>query len=255
MGVPSIRARIRKIIRKILRQYNKRASLTDRFGRNYEQILGFERGCQVPRFLIITANATTSSTPFNLPLHSQHVEDTMRKLRYNIAATLDGYIASQDHTTTWIIEDPTIDFASLYGEFSTFIMGRKTYETMISFGDQNPLRNLEKEAIMVVSRTGQWPEVTVIKDGVVNYVRDLKAKEGGKEKDIWFMGGATLAGILIKEQLLDTLEVAVMPAVIGEGVKMVELSGESPVKLEFESVETKTTGILMTRYRFTYDNA
>lgn len=205
-----------------------------------------------PLYRLLRANTPTPPFPFDLPILHLRL-DTMRKLRYNMAATLDGYIASRDHTTSWIVEDPSIDFTVLYAEFSTFIMGRKTYETMISFGDENPLKKFPKEAIVVVSRTGQWPEVTMLREGVTDYVRGLKGKEGGNGKDIWFMGGASLAGMLMKERLVDTLEVAVMPVVIGDGVKMVETSGEESFTLRLESVETKRTGILMTRYEVTYD--
>jgi dihydrofolate reductase len=184
----------------------------------------------------------------------------MRKLRYNVAATLDGYIASSDHTTSWIIEDATIDFDALYASFSTFIMGRKTYETMLSYGSQNPLSKFPKEAVVVVSRSGEWPNATVLREGVVDFVRALKIEEGtgggGKRrgKDIWFMGGAALAGMLLRERLVDSLEVAVMPVVIGEGVKMVEMQGGGgAVKLTLEGVEAKSSGILMTRYEVTYD--
>ncbi|SCN70900.1 uncharacterized protein FFE2_02161 [Fusarium fujikuroi] len=89
----------------------------------------------------------------------------MARLRYNVAASLDGYIASPDGSTTWIIEDPTIDFPALHAEFDHFIMGRKTYEVMQSFGADNPLSKRPKESVIVASRTmsqHNFPDVTVI---------------------------------------------------------------------------------------------
>ena len=38
----------------------------------------------------------------------------MRRLRYNVAMSLDGYIAGPQGEYHWIVEDPTIDFAALY---------------------------------------------------------------------------------------------------------------------------------------------
>ncbi|KAL5371219.1 hypothetical protein DPSP01_014415 [Paraphaeosphaeria sporulosa] len=172
----------------------------------------------------------------------------MRQLRYNIAITLDGYIASLNHSTSWIIEDSSIDFTTLYSEFSTFIMGRKTYETMLCFGDLNPLKDYPREAIVVPSQTMECPDVTVIRERVMKYVRALKSEEGGKGRDIWFMGGAKLAGVLMEEDLVDALEVAVMPVVIGEGVKMMEFVGGGQIRLRLASVESKERGIIMTRY-------
>jgi dihydrofolate reductase len=51
----------------------------------------------------------------------------MSRLRYNAATTLDGFIASPDGSTDWIIEDLAVDFNALYAAFDTFLMGRKTY--------------------------------------------------------------------------------------------------------------------------------
>ncbi|KAF9258397.1 riboflavin biosynthesis protein RibD C-terminal domain-containing protein, partial [Marasmius fiardii PR-910] len=149
----------------------------------------------------------------------------MPSLRYNIAATLDGYIASADHTTQWITEDPTIDFPALYAQFSTFVMGRKTYETMLAFGDQNPLKGYPRENVVVVSRTLVDENVTVVRNDVVGYVKALK--ENRVTKDIWLMGGAGLAGLLMREGLVNVVEVAVMPVVIGEGIKMLDFEGDS----------------------------
>ncbi|KAF2745778.1 dihydrofolate reductase [Sporormia fimetaria CBS 119925] len=179
----------------------------------------------------------------------------MRHLRYNIAATLDGFIASPSHNTDWILEDPTIGFHALYNEFSTFILGRKTYETFLTFGDQNPLTKYHASSIIVVSTTHSYPGVTTIKGDVAEYVRKLKERSGEGDKDVWVMGGGKLVGELVEEGLVDEIEVAVMAVLIGEGVKMVEFRGEGErsLGLRLEGVERKESGILLTRYRVLYE--
>lgn len=184
----------------------------------------------------------------------------MGRLRYNVAATLDGFIASRDHSTDWIVDDSTIDFTSLYAEFSSFVMGRKTYETMLTFGDQNPLQGRPRETVVVVSRQPEtaekYPDVTVVSEDVVDYVKKLKTQ--GEGKDVWFMGGAGLAGLMLEEGVMDGVEVAIMPVVIGEGVKMIDSSGvqssstKRAWKLKLVSVEKKETGIVMTKYEVVY---
>ncbi|RYP60897.1 hypothetical protein DL769_007928 [Monosporascus sp. CRB-8-3] len=84
----------------------------------------------------------------------------MGRIRYNVAATLDGYIASPDGSTDWIVEDLTIDFTRLYSQFDSFIMGRKTWETVVGFRDRNPFRDLRDVEISVASTTldGSVPE-------------------------------------------------------------------------------------------------
>ncbi|KAH7361105.1 dihydrofolate reductase-like domain-containing protein [Pyrenochaeta sp. MPI-SDFR-AT-0127] len=187
----------------------------------------------------------------------------MRKLRYNVASTLDGFIASSDNTTHWIVEDLSIDFTSLYAQFSTFIMGRHTYETMLAFGESNPIKS---KSVVVVSSTmsgDQQAGVTVIKDDIIEYIKALKTEEVEEGNDIWLMGGGSLAGLFLKERLLDSMEIAIMPVVLGKGVKMIHVPAGEEVRhseeqtrwaLKLEECEKKESGIVMTRYRVSYES-
>jgi dihydrofolate reductase len=51
---------------------------------------------------------------------------TKRRLRYQVAVSLDGFIAGPHGEYDWIVMDPAIDFAAMYKEFDTAVMGRKT---------------------------------------------------------------------------------------------------------------------------------
>ena len=55
-------------------------------------------------------------------------------LRYQVAVSLDGFIAGPNGEYDWIVMDPSIDFAALYKEFDTAVMGRKTYELLTAQG-------------------------------------------------------------------------------------------------------------------------
>ncbi|EWG51661.1 riboflavin biosynthesis protein RibD domain-containing protein [Fusarium verticillioides 7600] len=172
----------------------------------------------------------------------------MSRLRYNVAASLDGFIASPDGSTPWIIEDPTIDFPALYSEFEYFIMGRKTYETMQSFGADNPLSERPKESVIVVSRTmtpDHFPDITVIRENVLDYIRHLKTNEG---KDIWLMGGGHLAARCLEAHLVDTVEVAIMPTLLGTGIPLIS-SLPQEIKLQLLNSTSLGSGILMTQYK------
>ncbi len=54
----------------------------------------------------------------------------MRRVRYVVAMSLDGYIAGPNGEADWIIMDPDIDFRALFEQFDTFLMGRRTFEGM-----------------------------------------------------------------------------------------------------------------------------
>ncbi|MFQ5528803.1 MAG: dihydrofolate reductase family protein [Gemmatimonadota bacterium] len=59
----------------------------------------------------------------------------MRRVRYSVAASLDGFIAGPDGEFDWILMDPDIDFEALYGQFDTLLVGRRTFEGMIEGGE------------------------------------------------------------------------------------------------------------------------
>ena len=51
----------------------------------------------------------------------------MRQVRYQVAMSLDGYIAGPGGESDWIVMDPEIDFDALTRGFDTLLMGRNTF--------------------------------------------------------------------------------------------------------------------------------
>lgn len=181
----------------------------------------------------------------------------MRRIRYNAAISLDGFIASPDGSTDWITEDDSIDFDALHAEFDYHIMGRKTYEVVTSYGAANPLAARVEENVLVVSRTmkqEEHPGITILRHDFIHTIRQLKAQQG---RDMWFMGGGQLAAALWEARLIDVVEMAVMPAVVGRGIKMIaELGGtaQSGYRLDLSAVERlHKSGIVMLKYAVLYD--
>jgi dihydrofolate reductase len=54
----------------------------------------------------------------------------MRRVRYVVAMSLDGYIAGPNGEADWIIIDPDIDFRALFEQFDTFLLERRTFEAI-----------------------------------------------------------------------------------------------------------------------------
>ncbi|HET6360631.1 MAG TPA: dihydrofolate reductase family protein [Gemmatimonadota bacterium] len=136
-----------------------------------------------------------------------------RRIRYHVACSLDGYIADEKGGADWIVDEPTIDFAALFAQFDTFLMGRKTYELTLS----QPGPGLGGDMV-VVSRSllpEDHPGVTVIADDLEARVRELKERPG---KDIWLFGGGELFRSLLDLNLVDTVEPAIVPVLVGGGV-------------------------------------
>jgi dihydrofolate reductase len=87
------------------------------------------------------------------------------------------------------------------------------------------------------------PAVTILSSGVAEAVAALKALPG---KDIWLMGGGVLFRSLLDAGLVDTVEVALMPVMLGSGVPLLP---EGP-RRSLGLVESKAlaSGILMLSY-------
>lgn len=110
-----------------------------------------------------------------------------RRLRYQVAVSLDGFIAGPRDNYDWIVMDPSIDFAALYKEFDTAVMGRRTYEVVTAQGGHGEIPGLD---VIVFSRTlpaAAHPGVRIVNDDPRHVVGALKTQPGG---DIWLYGGA-----------------------------------------------------------------
>ncbi len=143
----------------------------------------------------------------------------MRRLRYQVATSLDGYIAGPNGDFDCIFMDTEIDFAALFAQFDTVVMGRKTFETTLQQGGNGSMPGLD---VVVISRTlkpDDHPAVTVVNSDPVEHVRALKVAPG-KGKDIWLFGGGELFRTLLDAGLVDTVEPAVVPVLLGGGIPM-----------------------------------
>ena len=151
-----------------------------------------------------------------------------RRLRYQVAMSLDGFIAGVDGGHDWIVMDPAIDFAALFGEFDTAVMGRKSYEVAAAQGGGGGLPGIE---VVVFSRTlapATQPGVRIVNDDPGEVVKQLKARPG---RDIWLYGGGELFRTLLDAGLVDTVEVAVMPVLLGAGIPLLPPGGMTKLVL------------------------
>lgn len=147
----------------------------------------------------------------------------MRPVRYNVAASLDGYIAGPQGEFDWIPMDPDVDFAAIFAKVDTVLLGRRSYELVLR-GEGAPWAPGTR--VYVASRTLRpeaHPDVTVVGDNVGRTVAALRAETGDGE--IWLFGGGELFRSLLAEGQVDRVEVTVVPVLLGGGVPLLPPGG------------------------------
>ncbi len=170
----------------------------------------------------------------------------MRRLRYQVAASLDGYIAGPNGEFDWIPMDPEIDFAALWAQYDTVVMGRKTFEA--SGGMATGQKGIEVVVYSTTLDPGTHKKATIVKTDPVAHVRALKARPG---KDIWLFGGGALFGSLLAGGVVDTVEPAVCPILLGGGIPLLPTpAAQTKLSLTAHKVY-QTSGIVLLEYAVT----
>jgi dihydrofolate reductase len=174
-------------------------------------------------------------------LGGEQGEAPMRRVRYVVAMSLDGYITGPNGEADWIIMDPEIDFRALFDQFDTFLLGRRTFEGMggAASGGQPGAQTI------VFSRTlrqQDYPNVTIVSEKPEQVLADLRSKPG---KDIWLFGGGSLFRSLLEARLVDAVEVSVIPVLLGEGIPLLPPKPSSErFKLKLASSRALKSGIV-----------
>ena len=168
----------------------------------------------------------------------------MRRVHYRVAASLDGFIAGPNGEIDWIVHDPSVDFAAVYSGFDTAFLGRRTYELTRHPGA--PPWPIDWH-IYVFSRSlnpGDHPGVTVVSDDPGPLIKQLRAEQG---RDIWLFGGGNLFASLLSMGLVDSVEVALMPVLLGQGVPLLA-PGAPQVRLKLTGAVSSNVGIVNLHY-------
>jgi dihydrofolate reductase len=199
-------------------------------------------------------------TPVFTPQTGSRKAGVMRKVIYGMNVTLDGYIAApgddiswsgppSDELFQWWLDQERASGLSLYG--------RKLWQTMSAYwptGDQRPnatpaeiefARNWRDTPKVVFSSTidkVDWNTRLFTGDPVAEITR-LKAEDGGPMQ----VGGATLAGAVMRAGLIDEYALATVPILVGGGTPLFTAL-DRWVSLNLVETRTFPGGVVLTRY-------
>ncbi len=193
------------------------------------------------------------------------MQSPMRKLKYHVAVSLDGFIARADGSSDCFNAMPQEEHAwdyvmSLALDYDTVLMGRSTYEIGTKVGVTDPYPGLETYVFSTSLKESPNPRVHLARD-VVGTVRELKARAGKSydlstafqgvqmqiPKALYLCGGGQLARPLFAEGLIDEVIVKVNPVLLGAGLPLAPSLGRD-VRLELLSTKAYGNGVVLLRY-------
>jgi dihydrofolate reductase len=148
------------------------------------------------------------------------------KTQYYTASSLDGFIATADHSLEWLLQLGDINetsYPKFILEVGALAMGSSTYEWM--------LRHVVK---LGTASGAPWPysqptwvfshrEFPRVKGADISFVRGdvrpvhAQMRTAAQGKNIWVVGGGDLAGQFYDAGLLDELIVQVGSVTLGAG--------------------------------------
>lgn len=151
---------------------------------------------------------------------------------YNTATSLDGFLATTDHSLQWLFDVPGADDEeSGIGDFLAGIgamaMGSTTYEWVVEH--ESLLERPETWSAWYGDRP-TWVfthrDLPVVEGADVRFTRapvpdvhaELVAAAG--ERDVWLMGGGDLVGQFADAGLLDRIVATVAPVTLGSGAPL-----------------------------------
>jgi dihydrofolate reductase len=177
----------------------------------------------------------------------------LRKIKSNFFISLDGVVESPDQWHFPYFDDEM--GAAVGAGFATtdaMLMGRLLYDEWSAywpghaddpFGDV--INSMKKYVVSDSLETAEWQNTEVLGGDVAGRLAEIKAQDGG---DITMSGSATTVRWLLREGLLDELNLLVHPLAVGEGKARLFPPGEPRIALELLSSSAFASGVLNLSY-------
>jgi len=169
---------------------------------------------------------------------------TMRPIVLFIAASLDGYIARSSGEVDWLFTDQDYGYADFLAGVDTVLMGRKTFEQVMTFGEW--LAQAKQNYVFSTNPDfDASPHAKVVHTPVEDFAETLRQTEG---KAIWLVGGAALSQSFLLAGLIDEIVLSIHPVLLSDGIRLFDRVDSAP-SLTLISSKTYDSGLVQLTYR------
>lgn len=170
-----------------------------------------------------------------------------RQLILYIAVTIDGFIARENGAIDWL--DPFEASGNDYGyrEFiagiDTVIMGRKTYEQILTF---NEFPYPDQKCYVLTRRPEAFDDhrVQFYSGSAGALMKEIRKTTGA---GVWLIGGAEVAQGFLREDLIDSYIISIIPVLLGSGIRLFD-DGKPEMAVKFVDGKSYDDGIVQVSY-------
>ncbi len=178
--------------------------------------------------------------------------------QYFVAASLDGFIATEDDDLDWLLSfdegaasdgagDPANPYASFIADVGAVAMGATTYAWVLDhdpgpWAFQQPTWVFTHHELPIVQGGG---EIRLTQAPVPEVHEAMVAAAAGR--NVWLVGGGEVVGQFLDHDLLDELWLALTPVLLGSGKPLLPRRRTTPMRL-IEAVPSERGTFVHLRY-------
>lgn len=151
------------------------------------------------------------------------------KTQYYTACSLDGFIATEDHSLDWLLQLGDVEgssYPAFIADVGALAMGASTYEWLLRHHvkpgqpDGAPWSYTQPAWVFTHRELPQVPgaDIRFVQGEVAPVHRAMQAAAGGR--NLWIVGGGELAGQFVDAGLLDEVIVQFAGVTLGRGMPL-----------------------------------
>ncbi len=162
--------------------------------------------------------------------------------------SLDGFIATKDDDISWLSvadkDGEDYGYAEFTASIDTYVVGRKSYDKVISMIGNFPAADQFK--CYVITRSNREPKgnISFYNGPIKELIESIRSEKG---KHIYCDGGGEIVQLLLHEKLVDECMVFIIPTLLGDGKRLFE-SGIPRRNLRLVDSKSYDTGLVKVHY-------